>query len=218
MAIKTSIEKTNYFSPKTGKFYQLLPTRTIPVLKINSVPMQRYATLDPLTDTKLKILAAQPKGRVLDICTGLGYTAIEAARRKEVAEVITLEQDEEVLEIARINPASRELFKNKKINIKVGNAAETIRDFPQESFDIIIHDPPTFTMAPELYHSGLYRQLFRVLKQGGTLWHYAPRPGKAKTPAKADKFVANIIRRLKETGFVQVFYEEKSCGILAKKK
>ena len=212
------IEKINHFSSKTGKFYQLLPTKTIPVLKINSVPMQRYATIDPLTDTQLKILASQPKGRVLDICTGLGYTAIEAAKRKEVTEVITLEQDEEVLEMAKLNPASQEVFQNKKITIKIGNAAETITEFPPGSFDVIIHDPPTFVMAPELYHKTFYPELFRVLKRGGIIWHYAPRPGKAKTPAKADKFVASIIRRLKEAGFIQVFYEEKSCGILAKKK
>ena len=63
-------------------------------------------------------------GRVLDTCTGLGYTAIEAAKTAE--QVITIELDPTALEVARLNPWSRELFENPRIQQIVGDAFDEI--------------------------------------------------------------------------------------------
>lgn len=209
--------KIQFFSEKTGKFYQLVPTKTIPALRINAVPMHRFVHVDPLEDAKLKIEAAKPFGKVLDICTGLGYTAIEAARQKDVKSVTTIEKDFEVLNMADMNHASEELFKNKKIKIVQGDATEIIKDFERENFDTIIHDPPTFVMAPELYHIDFYKELYRVLKKGKTIWHYAPEPGKAGSKGKNVRFVEGIIKRLDEAGFRELKHDKKSCGIIGKK-
>jgi len=79
---------------------------------------------DPYRDTRQKIRAVSPlRGRVLDICTGLGYTAIEAAKTAE--EVVTIELDPTALEVARLNPWSRPLFDNPRIRQIVGDAFET---------------------------------------------------------------------------------------------
>lgn len=210
-------EKVNYFSAKTGKFYQLVPTRTIPVLKINAVPMHRFAKIDPLTDAKLKINALKPHGHVLEVCTGLGYTTIQAAELKGVESVTTIESDSEVLDMAKMNPDSRELFENTKIEILEGPAEEIIFSLEKESFDCILHDPPTFVVSPELYSRNFYRELYRVLKKGCKLWHYCPEPGKAGPGKKNEKFIANTIKRLTDVRFIDVKHDSESCGILANK-
>lgn len=209
--------KIQFFSEKTGKLYQLVPTKTIPALKINAVPMHRFVHIDPLEDARLKIEAAKPFGKVLDICTGLGYTAIQASKQVDVKEVITIEKDFEVLNMADMNPASRELFDNRKIKLIQGDATEAIRDFEKDSFDSIIHDPPTFVMAPELYHRDFYKELYRVLRKGCTLWHYAPEPGKSGSRGKNVKFLEGIIKRLGEAGFSGISHDRISCGIIGKK-
>ena len=206
-----------FFSDETNSFYQLLPTSTVPVLKINSVPMQRYVRIDPLTDTKTKVNALRPFGNVLEICTGLGYTAIQSAKLSQVKEITTIEKDPEVLKMAKMNQASSQLFTNPKIKMMQADASELIKDFKADSFDCILHDPPTFTMAPELYSRPFYAELFRVLKKGRRIWHYAPMPGKAKNPKKGENFVSNIIKRMKEVGFADVVYDENSCGVTARK-
>ena len=52
-------------------------------------------------------------GCVLDTATGLGYTAIEAAKTAE--QVVTIELDPVALEIARLNPWSQTMFDNPEI-------------------------------------------------------------------------------------------------------
>jgi predicted methyltransferase len=72
-----------FFDEKTKKFYKLIPTSTWPTLEISGIHMHRIKKVDPKTDTELKLKAlGRIYGVVLDICTGLGYTAILAARRK----------------------------------------------------------------------------------------------------------------------------------------
>ena len=54
--------------------------------------MHRIKGTDPIRDTKEKLKALGPvSGRVLDTATGLGYTAIEAAKTAD--HVLTLELD-----------------------------------------------------------------------------------------------------------------------------
>ncbi len=208
------MEKTNFFSKETNRLYQLYPTKTIPALKISAVPMHRYTHTDPLTDAILKVRTVKPFGIVLDICTGLGYSAIQIAKLDKVEKVITIENDVNVLEVAKLNPASKELFDNPKIKIINEDASEEIKDFPDNHFDSILHDPPTFSLASELYNVNFYRQLFRVLKKNCKLWHYCAEPGKrtGKKPLKD-----RIIRDLKLAGFRNIVYDEKSAGIICQK-
>ncbi|MCL6500769.1 MAG: methyltransferase [Candidatus Pacearchaeota archaeon] len=207
-------KKIQFFSPETNKLYQLVPTATIPVLRISGVPMQRFTEIDPLKDTFTKIKALKPKGIVLDTCTGLGYTAIYSARKSQVKKVITIEKDPNVIEIAKLNPSSNELFENKKIESILGDSFEIIKKFHDEYFDCILHDPPTFVMAPELYSLAFYKEMNRVLKKGGKLWHYCPEPGKLKKKAKLK---TRIISNLKKAGFFVIGYDKYSSGILVKK-
>jgi len=200
-----------FFDEKTNKFYKLVPTSTWPTLEISGIHMHRIKEVDPKTDTELKIKAlGRIYGKVLDVCTGLGYTAILAARRKSVKKVVTIEKDENVIKIAKQNEFSRELFENPKIELIIGDAFEVIKKFEKESFDFIIHDPPRFSLAPELYSKEFYLQLFRVLKKGGRMFHYTGEPGKLS----GKNFVKGIVKRLLLAGFRKVIKVKESKGVV----
>ncbi|MEM2956312.1 MAG: methyltransferase [Candidatus Pacearchaeota archaeon] len=205
-------KKIQFFSKETNKFYQLYGDP--PTLKISGVPMHRHIKMNPLQDTKTKINAVKPYGIVLDTCTGLGYTAIYAAQLKNVKKVITIEKDKNVIEIAKLNLYSKELFENKKIILINDDVTKKIKEFSKETFDTIIHDPPTFSLAPELYSKEFYKEIWEVLKKNGKLWHYCPSPGKTKNK---NNFKPKIISNLKKIGFRRVFLDEISSGIICLK-
>src|SRR5579883_476929 len=161
-----ALAKIQQFSDRLNRFYSLKPTERAPTLLISGIPMHRIKGIDPAEDTRRKIATlATVYGRVLDTTTGLGYTAIEAA--KTAASVLTIELDPTVLELARQNPWSAALFENPKITQRVGNSAEVVPTLDSQSFDFIFHDPPTVSLGGELYAEAFYRELFRVLKRGG---------------------------------------------------
>ncbi len=99
------IRGIHVFSEATNRVCSLLPTTGAPSMLIAGFTMHRIVNIDPLQDTLRKIAAIAPVvGHVLDTATGLGYTAIEAARTAD--EVITIELDPGAQEIARQNPWS----------------------------------------------------------------------------------------------------------------
>jgi hypothetical protein len=202
------------YDDETRKFYKLLPTQTWPTIEISGVRMHRVESADPKTDTLLKMRSARPHGEVLDCCTGLGYTAIAAARHAAVKHVVTVDTDRNVLALARQNPASAELFENPKIESVVADAAEYVRTLADGRFDTVIHDPPRLAMAGELYGEGFYRELLRVLKPGGRLYHYTGAPGRA-----AGKDIpGGVMRRLLTAGFIKVKRVPWAQGVVAGKQ
>jgi len=174
--------------------------------------MHRIKDIDPMQDTLRKIAAISPiVGRVLDTATGLGYTAIEAAKTAD--EVVTVELDPGAQEIARLNPWSQALFNNPKIRQIMGDTYEVVQTFEDGSFSRIIHDPPTFSLAGELYSGVFYQQLFRVLKRGGRLYHYIGDPN-----SKASGGVTKgALKRLNEAGFSRVVRKPEAYGVVAYK-
>src|SRR5829696_6268996 len=89
-----TIERIGQFSEALSRHYSLFPTAGAPTLLIGGFSMHRIKDTDPMRDTLSKVRAAAPlRGRVLDTSTGLGYTAIEAAKSPQVEEVVTIEID-----------------------------------------------------------------------------------------------------------------------------
>jgi predicted methyltransferase len=206
------IEAVQAFSAVTNRFCSLMPTGSAPTLLVAGFPMHRIKDTDPHRDTLSKIRAVEPiSGHVLDTTTGLGHTAIEASRKAD--HVTTIELDPAVLEVARMNPWSRGLFGNPKITQLVGDAAELIEEMADESFSRIIHDPPTLSLAGELYSSAFYGQLFRVLARGGRLFHYLGDPN-SSLGRRVGKGAA---RRLREAGFARVRPRPEAYGVVAHK-
>lgn len=203
-----------FFDEKTQKLYQLLPSNTWPALVISGIRMHRYETVDPKEDTirKVKVLG-KLHGTILDVCTGLGYTAIECAKQPNVKKVITVEKDYNCLKIAKENKFSDDLFKNPKIWIVNNDALDFIPQLEGNSVNFIIHDPPSFSIAGELYSLDIYKQFFRILKPKGKLYHYVGNPG-----GRAGKNLpGSVMSRLKEAGFKKVFKTEYADGVVAEK-
>jgi uncharacterized protein len=201
------------FSEFSGRVYGLMPTASAPTMLISGIPMHRIKDTDPHRDTLEKIKAVAPiKGDVLDTTTGLGYTAIQAA--KTARQVVTIEIDPVAQEIARQNPWSQEIFNNPKIRQVIGDAFDEIETCEAGAFSTIVHDPPMFSLAGELYSLAFYQQAFRVLKHRGRMFHYIGDP-ESKSGARV---TAGVVRRLQEAGFKRVTRAPRAFGVVAHKE
>ncbi len=206
-----SLIKIQLFSEQTKKFYKLVPTRDAPTLEISGIRMHVTKEFTPMEDTKRKIESLAPvKGMILDTCMGLGYTAILASKYADF--VITCEKDENVFEIAKLNPWSKEIFNNKKINILKTDIFDEVKVFKSNMFDTIIHDPPRLSLASELYSLEFYKQLFRVLKTNCKFYHYTGSPG---SKFRKINLAKNVAKRLKIAGFKDI--KKAHYGLTAKK-
>jgi predicted methyltransferase len=202
--------KIQTFSEFLGRAYSLMPTEGAPTLLVSGIPMHRVKGTDPHRDTLSKIRTVAPvTGRVLDTCTGLGYTAIEAAKTAD--QVVTIELDPAVLEVARLNPWSRALFEHPRIEQVVGDSFEAIQDLEDESFSRIVHDPPMFSLAGELYSGAFYRHLYRVMRPRGRLFHYV---GDLNSRSGRN-VVKGVARRLQESGFTRIVRRPEAFGVVA---
>lgn len=202
------IGKVQVFSEAFNRLYSLMPTTGAPTMLVSGIPMHRIKDTDPWRDSEQKVRAAAPRGRVLDTCTGLGYTAILAARRAD--HVTTIELDPAVLDICRQNPWSRPLFDNPAIAQRLGDSADLLPDFENASFDRIIHDPPMFSLAGHLYGADYYRQLYRILKPGGRLFHYIGDPNSRS----GRNITRGVVGRLQQAGFKRVMYKPRAFGVV----
>lgn len=207
------IHKVQFFSEAFNRFYSLMPTTGAPTMLLAGFPMHRIKDTDPHQDTLSKIKAIAPiTGRVLDTTTGLGYTAITAAQTAH--ELITIELDPTVLEVCRLNPWSQELFTNPKITQMIGDTYDVVEEFKDASFARIIHDPPTFSLAGDLYSQAFYRQLYRLLQRNGRLFHYI-----GDLQSKSSGNVAKgAVRRLQSAGFRRVVPRPQAFGVVAYKE
>jgi hypothetical protein len=201
-----------FYSEATDRLYSLYPTSGAPSMLISGIPMHRIKDTDPHQDTLEKIHSIKPVvGRVLDSATGLGYTAIQAARTAE--QVTTIELDPTVLKVCRLNPWSQELFDNPRINQLIGDSFDVVAELDAGSFTRVIHDPPAFNLAGDLYSGEFYRELHRVMRNHGRLFHYIGDPesksGRSTT--------AGVMRRLEQAGFRQVRRAPKAFGVVAEK-
>lgn len=204
------MKNIQFFSEETNKFYKLLPTDDWPTLEISGIRMHRTKDTTPKRDAENKIkVIGRLYGHILDVCTGLGYTAILAARFWDVEEVVTIEKDKNIILIARNNPFSAELFFNEKIKLILGDASKVVEGFPENYFNFIFHDPPRISFAPELYTEDFYRELFRVLKRRGKLLHYVP----SQTTKRTRK---GTMERLRRVGFKVKKIDKLGCVLCFK--
>jgi predicted methyltransferase len=197
---KGKLEPIQFFSQETNSLYKLIPTSNKPLLQISGTSMHKKEFVDLIKKDK-------PKGILLDSGTGLGYTAIQAAKTAD--KVITIELDPNVIEITKINPWSQELFTNKKIESKQGDLEEELINFPNNYFNHIIQDTGEFKKTGNLFSLSHYQQIFNKLKPRGTFYHYVPQPQKTK----GRSLVQEIIPRLKQAGFKKIEQYEKESAV-----
>ncbi len=204
--------KIRGYSEITGRSYSLFPTSDAPSLVIAGFLMHRIKGITPWQSAAAMVRTLAPfHGQVLDTSTGLGYTAVGAA--KTASKVITIEIDPNAQEMARSNPWSRELFDNPKISPTEGDSFQEIARFDASRFSAILHDPPSMSIAGDLYSGEFYRQAYRVLTPHGRMFHYIGDP-ESGLGARVTK---GVIRRLKENGFVKVVQRPAEFGVVAYK-
>lgn len=198
---------------RSAGYYKLVPSAGAPLLEISGVKMHISKGTDPFTSASAMAQQAVRKGdKVLDCCSGLGYAAI-AAHRLGASEVLSIELSPEVMALRSQNPWSNAL-KQAGIVQRQGSSYELIGTMPAASFDAVIHDPPRFSLAGELYSEEFYREIFRVLRRNGRLFHYTGNPHVIK---KGSSFVDGVIHRLKAAGFRNVQKVEHLMGVSTQK-
>jgi len=197
-----------------GHYYKLVPTSGAPTLEIDGVRMHRTKDTTPEVDARKKIRALGIRGgQVLEIGTGLGYTA-HAALDSGAGSIFSIELNPEVLRIALVSSWSRRIFTDRRMHIILGEAYEVLGSLRSGLFNYVIHDPPRLSLAGHLYGTSFYAELFRVLKKAGRLFHYIGEPGSKYRGRNIRESVAN---RLKEVGFTRLRYHEVVKGLTCMK-
>jgi hypothetical protein len=92
-----------------------------------------------------------------------------------------------------------------------GDIAKEIAKVSSASVEAVLHDPPRFGTAGELYSQVFYDHLARVLKRNGRLFHYTGTPNKLTSGRDVPNEVA---KRLRQAGFAT---ELSGDGVLAVK-
>ena len=209
-ATAAGLRQMRVFSDATGWVRTLVPTADAPTTVVAGFAMHRLRDATPMTDTRAKVRAlGTPRGRALDTATGLGYTAIALART--CASVVTVERDPAAIALARRNPWSAELFASPKVCLRSGDVAELVHELDDGEFAVVLHDPPTAQLAGDLFGLAFYRQLRRVLRPGGRLFHYVGDP----SSRASGRTTAGVLRRLGEAGFVAVRRAPRAFGVTA---
>jgi predicted methyltransferase len=194
-------------------FYQLVATGEAPTVEIDGIQMHRTKEVKPFEDSRQKAATVVKKGDVvLDSCGGLGYTAIWALRLGAF-KVDSCEPNENIRTLRCENPWSREFF-DKRIRSHHILVQDFIATCEKGSYDCIIHDPPRFSLAGELYSAEFYQTMADILKQKGRLFHYTGNPYSHGRPRM---FVEGIMKRLAEAGF-KVKRMDEVLGVWGVKK
>jgi hypothetical protein len=198
----------------TTSLIKLVPTEWgAPTFEIDGIKMLPTAQVSPYADAERKVGLVQPGGKtILDTCGGLGYFA-GWCLHGGAARVLSYEKNPDVVWLRSLNPWSPDSpwsdLPRSSLELAVGDVAERIRDLGSGSVDAILHDPPRFGIAGELYSQAFYDQLARVVRRGGRLFHYTGAPNKVSS---GRDLAQEVIGRLRRAGFTA---EASGDGVLA---
>ncbi len=218
--LETCKERTVYYwtgdafepaSRFTTSLIKLVPTEWgPPTFEIDGIKMLPTAQVSPFADAMRKVGLIQPRGKsILDTCGGLGYFAACCLEGK-ARQVQSYEKNPDVIWLRSLNPWSP--ADDPALSLTQGDIVEQIVGLPTGSVDAVLHDPPRFGIAGELYSQVFYDQLARVLKRRGKLFHYTGTPNKLTSGRDVPNEVA---KRLRRAGFAAELHGD---GVLAAKQ
>jgi predicted methyltransferase len=204
----------NSFEPVSryaSSLIKLVPTQWgTPTFEIDGIKMLVTAKVSPWADAERKVGLIQPRGKeILDTCGGLGYFAAWCLQG-QAKRVISYEKNPDVIWLRSLNPWSPRA--GGALTLTEGDIAEQIASLPGASVDAILHDPPRFGIAGELYSQEFYDHFARVIRRKGRLFHYTGTPNKLTSGRDVPNEVA---KRLGRAGFVA---ELNGDGVLAVKR
>ncbi len=185
-----------------GSLIKLVPTEWgVPTFEIDGIKMLPTSKESPLDDAQRKVALVEPRGKVvLDTCGGLGYFAA-CCLAAGAARIRSFEKNEDVLWLRTLNPWSPDPDApghGGRLELSHADVSRAIVDIADASVDAVLHDPPRFGIAGELYSQAFYDQLARVLRRGGKLFHYTGSPNKLTTGRDVP---GEVTKRLEKAGF-----------------
>ena len=194
----------------TGSLIKLVPTPWgPPTFEIDGIKMLPTAQVSPYADAERKVGLIRPRDKlILDTCGGLGYFAAWCLRG-QAARVVSFELNPDVIWLRALNPWSPGA--DARLSLTQGDVAAEIVQLATGSFDAILHDPPRFGIAGDLYSQRFYDQMARVLKRKGRVFHYTGSPNKLSS---GRDLPAEVAQRLRRAGFATEFNGD---GVLALK-
>jgi len=200
-----------------GSLIKLVPTPWgPPTFEIDGIKMLPSEHVSPWEDAERKAALVKPAGKViLDTCGGLGYFA-SACLRASALKVLSFEKNPDVLWLRTLNPWSPgsawSAHEASRLTLVEGDITDEIRGLPAASVQAILHDPPRFGIAGELYSQVFYDELARVLMPRGLMFHYTGRPNRLTSGRDVP---AEVAHRLRAAGFTTALSGD---GVLATKK
>jgi predicted methyltransferase len=117
------------------------------------------------------------------------------------ARIHSFEKNADVLWLRTLNPWSPDPDDDAsggRLQLARGDVSQAITQIADASMDALLHDPPRFGIAGELYSQAFYDQLARVLRRGGRLFHYTGSPNRLTSGRDVPREVA---QRLVKAGF-----------------
>jgi uncharacterized protein len=193
-------------------YVKLVPTDTAPFLETSGVKLHISKGICPFVSASHMAEMVVKKGDlVLDTCSGLGYSAIRSVELGS-KQTVTVEINADIMRLRTKNPWSQGLYQHDAIIQKHMDSGDFIKTCEDGSFNSVIHDPPRFSLAGELYGYDFYKQLKRVLKKRGQLFHYTGNP---HTEKNGNRFVSGVTKRLYDAGFKKVVPKKALMGVQA---
>jgi uncharacterized protein len=215
----------------TTSLIKLVPTQWgAPTFEIDGIKMLPTLHVSPYEDARSKVASIQPEGKViLDTCGGLGYFAAWCLKMN-ARHVLSFEKNPDVVWLRNLNPWSPEADRgaqagdsnaraathslqsqaaNPKLALMQADVVEHIAAQSDASFDAVLHDPPRFGIAGDLYSQAFYGELSRVLKRRGKLFHYTGTPNKLTSGRDVP---AEVTQRLQRAGFSVVLQGDGLLG------
>ncbi len=176
---------------------KLVPTEWgAPTFEIDGIKMLPTARVSPYADAQRKVGLIAPAGKVVfDTCGGLGYFAAWCLHGG-AQRILSFEKNADVIWLRSLNPWSPEasgaltLFED-DVTLRIAGQASG-------SIDAILHDPPRFGIAGELYSQAIYHEFARVLKRKGRLFHYTGSPNRLTSGRDVAQ---EVTVRLRQAGF-----------------
>jgi predicted methyltransferase len=181
----------------SGSLIKLVPTSWgAPTFEIDGIKMLPTSRESPYEDARRKVELVRVRGRrVLDTCGGLGYFAAWCLRLG-ASRVLSCEKNTQVLWLRTLNPWSPQ--SGPALELLNAPIESHIATLASGTVDVVLHDPPRFGIAGELYSRDFYGELARVLRPGGTLFHYTGSPNRLTSGRDVP---GEVLRRLRDTGF-----------------
>jgi hypothetical protein len=185
-----------------GSLIKLVPTDWgAPTFEIDGIKMLVTSRISPVEDARHKVALIEPRGkRVLDTCGGLGYFAV-CCLEGGAAHVDSYEKNPSVLWLRTLNPWSPDPDAPEnggRLQLTHADISEAIIGIAAASIDAVLHDPPRFGIAGELYSQVFYDHLARVLRKRGRLFHYTGSPNRLTSGRDVPREVS---KRLEKAGF-----------------